>query len=376
MEKEQDLSNSSTTSVSISEAKINLDSQGTPDQASPNISNPHDKGYKSDLSIPSEFLHFLKKYIRADWTKDLEVSQLHLADKEFITKDFEGKESDLIYDITLRDQKKIFIFVLQKLQSSVDFTMIFRILIYIFHILMRYFLATDPKIRTQKDFRLPAVIPIVFYNGSKPWTAIRELKNYQMEGGIFGEYVLNLKYYLIDLNKIDEQYILSTNTLIDNIMYCDKFRQKAELIDALQEAFERVEQLGRQQQKQFEDWVHGILLAICGENEKEVRQILENTRKKGDTNMAFQYNIIRTFELERAQAREEGHAEGLAEGHAESLISITRKKILKNLSAEEIADMLETDVDRISEICTLVQKYPEKSDMEIYRELGKVGHGV
>jgi len=106
-------------------------------------------------------------------------------------------------------------------------------------------------------------VPIVFYNGSKPWTAVRELKNYQMEGSIFGEYVLNLKYYLIDLNTIDEQYILSTNTLIDNIMYCDKCRQRAELINALEKAFERVAQLGRQQQKQFEDWVRCILLTIC-----------------------------------------------------------------------------------------------------------------
>ena len=28
-----------------------------------------------------------------------------------------------------------------------------------------------------------------------------------------------------------------------------------------------VERLGKQQQKQFENWVLGILLAICGENE-------------------------------------------------------------------------------------------------------------
>lgn len=56
---------------------------------------------------------------------------------------------------------------------------------------MRFFLSCDPVVRTQKDFRLPAVIPVVFYNGTETWTAVQELRNYQMEGSIFGEYVLN-----------------------------------------------------------------------------------------------------------------------------------------------------------------------------------------
>ena len=32
----------------------------------PGVSMPHDKGYKKSLSRPSEFLHFLKKYVKAD----------------------------------------------------------------------------------------------------------------------------------------------------------------------------------------------------------------------------------------------------------------------------------------------------------------------
>lgn len=45
--------------------------------------------------------------------------------------------------------------------------------------------------RERADFRLPAVVPIVFYNGSERWTAVRSLKEYQATGGMFGDYVLN-----------------------------------------------------------------------------------------------------------------------------------------------------------------------------------------
>lgn len=59
----------------------------------PNVSKPHDKGYKRDLSLPSEFLHFLKKYVGADWTKDLQP--LHLEPK----KNFDFRQLYRLYFI-------------------------------------------------------------------------------------------------------------------------------------------------------------------------------------------------------------------------------------------------------------------------------------
>lgn len=104
----------------------------------PKITAPHDKGYKRDLSIPKEFLHFLKKYVGADWTKNLYESQLRLCDKEFIDKDYDGKNADIIYEIAKPSGEKVYAFVLQELQSTVDYTMIFRILIYIVNNLLRF----------------------------------------------------------------------------------------------------------------------------------------------------------------------------------------------------------------------------------------------
>ena len=69
------------------------------------VRQPHDKGYKRDLRNPKEFLHFLKKYVGAEWTKGLSESQLRLCDKELIGKDYEGKEADPIYEITLDPEK-------------------------------------------------------------------------------------------------------------------------------------------------------------------------------------------------------------------------------------------------------------------------------
>lgn len=71
------------------------------DADSPGVTTPHDKGYKKSLSRPSEFLHFIKKYIRADWMMELKESDLILCDKEMLERDYEGKEADLLYRVSL-----------------------------------------------------------------------------------------------------------------------------------------------------------------------------------------------------------------------------------------------------------------------------------
>ena len=84
---------------------------------------------------------------------ELEESQLSLCDKEFVDKDYEGREADLIYRVSREADEEIYIFILQELQSTVDYTMIFRILIYVVNNLLRHFLDTDKEEREKKEFR-------------------------------------------------------------------------------------------------------------------------------------------------------------------------------------------------------------------------------
>lgn len=319
------------------------------------ISMPHDKGYKKSLQNPREFLHFLKKYVRADWMMELKESDLIPCDKEMLERDYEGKEADLIYRAQMQDGRETFIFILQELQSGIDHTMIFRILVYVVNTLMKHFLSTDKNERERAGFRLPSMVPIVFYNGAEKWTAVRSLKEYQNGGEVFGDYVLNLKYYLVELSEIGEEYILSTNTVLDNIMYCDKYRKRLELIMAIRKAYGRIGELGLQQQEEFRNWARRILVSVCGAKQAVAEEILSWSEDKED-DVAFQYNIVRVFEEERAENRAKGRAEGRAEGIAES-------------RAEDILYLLE-ELGPVQE--SLREKIMTQRDMDILKQWFKL----
>jgi len=46
--------------------------------------NYHDKGYKELLSKRRNFVKFLRHFVKSEWVKHVEESDLHLCDKEFI----------------------------------------------------------------------------------------------------------------------------------------------------------------------------------------------------------------------------------------------------------------------------------------------------
>ena len=115
----------------------------------------HDKGYKRILSKKSNFYDLLHNFISKSWVAQISEEDLILVDKEFILKDFRDKEADVIYRVKLKNKSnggytEILFYCLIELQRSVDFTMPFRLLIYIVELLRRVFMDTDENTRKQK----------------------------------------------------------------------------------------------------------------------------------------------------------------------------------------------------------------------------------
>lgn len=63
--------------------------------------------------------------------------------------------------------------------------------------------------------------------------------------------------------------------------------------------------------------------------------------------------------------------EGIAMGKACVLIAQARRKLKKNVSAEEAAEMLEEDADVIRQIYGLIREHPQYDDYNIFRQLDK-----
>ena len=124
----------------------------------------HDSGYKKLFSNKVIFRQLMETFVTEDWVKDLDFSSCETVDKSFVSDHYKETESDLIYRLKLRD-KEVYIFILMEFQSTVDRFMALRLLNYITNFYMDY-IGSEEKVNM-----LPAIFPILLYNGESKWTA-------------------------------------------------------------------------------------------------------------------------------------------------------------------------------------------------------------
>jgi len=114
-------------------------------------------------------------------------------DKSFVSDEFLKRESDIIYRVKMQE-KDIYIYVLVEFQSTVDKTIPVRMLLYILQLY-------DQLIRSSQKGKLPAIFPILLYNGSKEWTIPYNIQGL-IESSIPAKYIPSFQYYPVIENRI------------------------------------------------------------------------------------------------------------------------------------------------------------------------------
>ena len=306
---------------------------------------PHDKGYKRIFSVKKNFLDFIKKYVGFDWMLDLTVDDIELVNKEFVTDQFDTYESDLVYKIHLRglsreSVEEVYIFFLQEMQSKNDFTMPFRLLVYMTAIWMDFFKNTDEKRRKRKDYRLPPIIPLVLYNGAPDWTAPLHFKDKVAHSDRFNGYVCDFEYILINVCKLDRGEIKKRNTLIDNILLADQFRTKEAWLENVKDLSDRVRKLSKEDQNLWKDWYEHAFQRVNQELKDKFMELFQN----GDDNMC---NSLEQLIMDQVEV---GREEGIAEGIERVSIANAQKMLLGNMEVSLIMEITNLEREKVEEL--------------------------
>ncbi|MGL5084825.1 MAG: Rpn family recombination-promoting nuclease/putative transposase [Clostridium sp.] len=129
------------------------------------INNVHDKSYKHLLSSKDIFEDLIKSFVNKSWSKDITKENLERVDKSFILSDYEELESDILYKAKIGEEEVMF-YILLEMQSTPDYSMPIRLYMYMGEIWRDHLKNFTKKEVKRKDFKLPAIIPIVLYNGA------------------------------------------------------------------------------------------------------------------------------------------------------------------------------------------------------------------
>jgi hypothetical protein len=268
--------------------------------------------------------------VKKEWVKLLDENSLRLCDKGFVDSFFKELESDLIYSAKLADGD-VYFYVLTELQSSVDFKMPFRVFQYIWAIHMREWMDTPEEVRSRADFRLTPVIPIVFYNGTENWSAIRSFKDYQKRGEMY-EGITDFEYILVDTNHLDKEYLLKNHDAICAAIAVDKVRsgEFEQFFNTLMAIVHAKAGFDQAEFKDFLEWLKHTLAHRTG-SEEDANRVIKLIEEGDEAVVRTGVDIL----FDEAEAR--------------GVINAAVRMIKKGMGVREIADILDLSDEQLEQ---------------------------
>ncbi|NNU78387.1 Rpn family recombination-promoting nuclease/putative transposase, partial [Clostridium estertheticum] len=243
------------------------------------LNNIHDKSYKDLFSTNDAFLSFVNTFIQGDWVDKLEKDKLILVDKSYILSDYEELESDIVYNATIGEDNIIF-YVLLELQSSVDHSMPIRLLMYMVELWRDILRNSEKKEIKRKSYRLPAIVPIVLYNGTKKWTCARNFKDIINESQLFGDNILDFKYILVDINRYSKEYLYEFKNIAAAIFLLDQDINAMEFLERLKNIVINFNNLTSEEKLLLKGWIKNTTNSNEIYNMNELVDNIFNENKK------------------------------------------------------------------------------------------------
>ncbi len=162
----------------------------------------HDAGYKRLFSHPSLVEGLLRGFLQEDWSERLDFSTLEKVSHSFVSEDLRERHSDVVWRLRLRGEGEgwVYLYLLLEFQSTSDPFMALRLLTYVSLLL-------EEIVRREKlgpQDRLPAVFPLVLYNGKGRWRAPFRLESlFVPVPRDLKRYLPRLSYRLLDEHRLD-----------------------------------------------------------------------------------------------------------------------------------------------------------------------------
>ena len=280
----------------------------------------HDPAYKLLFSRPRMVRDLLDGFAARGWSGALDFDTLAPLPASFVSEDLRQRHGDLVWRIRFRDDRWLYLVLLLEFQATVDRAMALRMLTYTALLYQR--LAADDVLRDHGV--LPPVLPVVLYNGRRPWTASIEMTDLVAVGSeLLAPYQPSQRYYLLDGARMADADLPADN-LVSALIALEKTRDAARLREALQALSDLLRAQGDEHLTQaFVTWLHeGLRVAgplPAGEGDPLTALQETQTMLKENVREWTQEWLEQGIEQGRAQGIEQGRAQGIEQGRAQGV---------------------------------------------------------
>ena len=183
-----------------------------------------DPAYKRLFSRPRMVRDLLSGFAARDWSAELDLGSLTPLPASYVSHDLRQRHGDLVWRLRFRDERWLYVVLLLEFQSAVDRSMAVRMLTYT--ALLYQKLIAEGVLRLHSV--LPPVLPVVIYNGRRPWTVPVDVAELiaSGRGASLAQYQPSQRYFLLDEGRVGGADLPSGN-LVSALIALETNRDRA-----------------------------------------------------------------------------------------------------------------------------------------------------
>lgn len=323
-----------------------------------------DNGAKLIFDDPVLCAEFLRGYVDIDLLKNVQPEDIEDISERFLPLWQEGRDSDSVKKIHLSDSE-LFLIAIVEHQSGVYYDMAFKLLRYVVLVLTDYENEQEKLhkgITKTKDFKYPPVLPIVYYEGTSRWTAARSFHERIYLSDVLGKYIPDFEYLVVPLTSYSNQDLIDKNDELSLVMLINKLRNSAEFAKLREIPPEYFENLSENTPEYLLRVISKIITVFLAKLNIPKEEIGEFTGKIERREFTMLFDSFEAYDVQ--ETRRVSRAKGREEGAKIQLIKQICRKMKKDMAAEEIAELLEEDVDEVQRIYDIALRYAPDFDVD------------
>ena len=298
-------------------------------------SQMRDSSAKWIFGDPILCAQFLDGYVDIPMLKNVSPEDIEDVSNKYVHMFTEERNLDVVKRIHVRDESgqelPFFLISLIEYKNQVDYNVTMQILRYMVYIWEEYEKEMEkrhPGISKTKGFRYPPILPVIFYDGVKNWTAATQLKERIFLSDTLLKYIPDFDCILMQLKDYSNEELKKRKDELSLVMMFDKL-QSADEFKVLEKEVgpTYVQEVVRNSPEYLiGSMAHmmEVLLAKLNVPQEEIDSFVGQIKER---NMAELFANFKAYDVQatRAEARAKGRTEGQKQEREEGI-----KKLVKS----------------------------------------------
>ena len=335
-----------------------------------NNTETRDNGAKLMFGNPTLCAQFLRGYIDIDVLKNVQETDIENVTERFLPMFINEKDADIVNRIHLPGED-IFLISLIEHKSDVDYNVAMQIFYYMAFIWHDYASECEKLhngITKTKDFRYPAILPIVYFEGSGEWTAPAHLKDrIQPISQIMG-FTPDFEYKLVRLHDYTQDVLLAKKDELSFLMMVNKLKEIQDFNELnLPQSY--IKEMTTDSSADVLDIMAKIVSVMLRKIEVTEDQITEITSMMRRGNMGEFMKYFNQSGYSVRKVTEEVTQQVTLQLTAKTRITLVCKKLAKGKNLAQIADECELEENEVRPFYEFAQKFaPDYDPEQVFQE--------